>query len=453
MINVRRTVLAAACLAALGTAAIAAGNYLTYPIVGQSSFCASTVTGTTPGGSTGQGQGTTGSICAQTIPAGPPTLTGSELIPADTSAAGPTQTVTIPAALLANMSGTPRNYLDNGSINVQQRGTGIVTCGTTSVPSTAYGPDRWGCYANVTSGAGRQQVATTAALLPAGFGNVNKVYRNSGALTQPVCSIQEIPTVESTALAGKQVTFSFYATALAGLSADNSNVITASIFTGTGSDEGLGTMTASPAITPAWTGIAAAVNQTAITITTTPTRYSVTGSIPSTATEVAVALCFTPTATGAGTTDGFAFTGTQLEVAPSPSAYEFHFYSFDLARAQRYFYRITESASAVTFRGVCAMSTTSIANCSIPFPQVMRSVPTMTYTAGFTASASTASTSATVCTNVTTSATLSGSAASTTGVLINCASSAGFGAAGTAGFLWDLGTGSSTGVLTASADF
>ena len=34
--------------------------------------------------------------------------------------------------LLANFSGLPRNYLDNGSLNVQQRGTGIVTCGTTT---------------------------------------------------------------------------------------------------------------------------------------------------------------------------------------------------------------------------------------------------------------------------------------------------------------------------------
>lgn len=439
----RTLVASLAAIAVASTAVWAAGNWSTLPTVGEGSFCASFVTGSA------------GQICAQTIPAGPPLLTGNELVPADTGLAGgaPPQTVTIPSALLANLSGFPKNSLDNGSLNVQQRGTGIITCGTTTIPSTAYGPDRFGCNANVTSGAGRMQLVTTAALLPTGLANTNNVYRTSGALTQPVCMMQELSTYESQALAGKTVTLSFYATALAGLNADTGNVITASIFTGTGAEQGFGTFTASPAITPAWTGLATPVNQTPITITTTPTRYWVTGVIPATATEVAAAICFTPTATGAGVTDGFSATGIQLEVAPSPTAYEFHVYSYDLARAQRYFYRITESATVLNIRAPCTMSTSSIANCLIAFPQVMRAIPTMTYTAGFEASATTASTSATVCTALTTSPTLTGNSASTTAVLVDCASSAGFGAAGTGGWLWDIGTGSATGVISASADF
>lgn len=360
-----------------GSLAWAAGNWSTLPVVGSAAFCGSTVTGATSfGGATGQGQGTGGSLCAQTIPAGPPVLTGSELVPADTGSQIPA-TVTIPVALLANMSGTPRNYLDNGSFNVQQRGTGTVTCGTTSgVPSTAYGPDRWGCDANVTSGAGRTAIVTTAALLPAGFAQVNTVFRTSGALTQPICAMQEIPTAESTALAGKTVTLSFYAAALAGLAADNSNVITASIFTGTGSDQGLGTMTASPAITPAWTGLASPVSQSPITITTTPTRYSVTGAIPATATEVGVAVCFTPTATGAGATDGFAFVGAQLEVAPSPSAYEFHTVQADLAKAQRYFTILTEPAASVNVPVFGTSASATSCTASYAFPVTMRAAPT-----------------------------------------------------------------------------
>jgi hypothetical protein len=63
----------------------AAGLWSTLPIVGGASFCASTVTGAGGlGGITGQGQASTGSICAQTVPAGPATLTGAELFPADT---------------------------------------------------------------------------------------------------------------------------------------------------------------------------------------------------------------------------------------------------------------------------------------------------------------------------------------------------------------------------------
>src|SRR6266567_7975291 len=109
--------------------ALAAGLYSTLPIVGSASFCGSTVSGTgNLGGLTGQGQGTLGSLCGQTIPAGPPFLTGAEIVPADTELAGGAspQTVAVPISLLSNFSGTPRNYLDNGSLNIQQRGTGAI---------------------------------------------------------------------------------------------------------------------------------------------------------------------------------------------------------------------------------------------------------------------------------------------------------------------------------------
>jgi hypothetical protein len=68
MLNVRRTALAAAILAAFAIpAAYAAGLFPNLPIVG--------------GGSYNAGSGVT-------VPAGPSTLTGNELIPADTEAAG-----------------------------------------------------------------------------------------------------------------------------------------------------------------------------------------------------------------------------------------------------------------------------------------------------------------------------------------------------------------------------
>jgi len=278
--------------------------------------------------------------------------------------------------LLANFSGLPRNYLDNGSLNIQQRATGIITCGTTT--TAVYGADRWACQTNVTSGAGRSSLVTTAALLPVGFATVNELYRTSGALTQPICTIQEIPTKESTALAGKTVTFSVYETALAGLAADTGNVTTLSIIYGTGSDEGIQTPSTSPAITPAWAGVGFVVNQQAITISTTPTRYSVTGTIPLTATEVGVEICFTPTATGAGTTDGFAWTGAQLEVAPSPTAYEFHAVAFDLQKAQRYYVQWADGPAATFYLpGTCfENSSGASALCNLMLPVTMRATPT-----------------------------------------------------------------------------
>jgi len=238
----------------------------------------------------------------------------------------------------------PSNFLDNGAMAVDIRGTGIITCGTTTAPETAYSADRWTCNANVTSGAGRMQVTTTTPAPPLGFQNSERLYRTSGALTQPVCSWQEIPSGRSTQLAGQVAIFSTYAQALAGLAADNGNVINLVVVTGTGTDEGLQSFTASPAITPAFTGVATSLNQ-AFTITTAWQRYSTTVQIPIGTTEIAVAECFTPTATGAGTTDGFAFTGVQLEAAigiqTQPSAFKFQPFHVELAAANRYFYRLT----------------------------------------------------------------------------------------------------------------
>jgi hypothetical protein len=108
MIGYRKVVIAGAALTVSGAIAFAAGNWSTLPQVGESSFCASTVTGIvlpTPQGPfgvvPGSTQGTGSSICGQTVPAGPAALTGTEIIPADTQLSGsaPPQTVTIPIVL------------------------------------------------------------------------------------------------------------------------------------------------------------------------------------------------------------------------------------------------------------------------------------------------------------------------------------------------------------------
>lgn len=278
---------------------------------------------------------------------------------------------------------TPRNYLDNGAMNVVQRrlGTASTACGTTT-GSTAltYAADRWACIANVGSQQGKIQVVTTSPTPPTGFTNVLNVWRNSAALTQPICAMQEVPTLDSTSLQGQTATFSFYAEALAGLSADNGNAINAYIMTGTGSDQGLGTLTATPAITPAWTGIASSTTAGFTISASAWNRYSVTGVIPAAATEIAVAVCFTPTASGAGATDGFGFTGAQLEAASAPSAFEFRQAALDLAKAQTTYYEILDPAATAPVSGsscfVTAANTT--VKCQVPLPVPMRAVPATT---------------------------------------------------------------------------
>lgn len=351
-------------------------------------------------------------------------------------------------ASLATFS-TPRNLLDNGQMQVQQRGTGTQTCGTTTIPSSAYAADRWGCNVNVTSGAGTLQVITSAASLPASpiFNAGHVFYRTSGALAQPQCVMQEIATNNITPLQGTSVTLSVYMQGLAAMLVE-STTVNVYLFTGTGSDQGLQSFTASPAITPAFTGIAS-TQTAAFTITSSWARYSTTFSVGSTVTEAAVALCWTPTVGGtAGTTDGFRFTGVQLEQGTTASAFEYRTFGDELRTAQRFYYQITESATAATTRGSCTNLTSSVANCVVPFPATMRAVPIMTYATGFGIAVA-AQTSYTACTANATSTTAT-SVAGTLAVLMSCATSAAGGALGTSTTWGDSG---GSGIIRASADF
>jgi hypothetical protein len=281
--------------------------------------------------------------------------------------------------------GAVRNLLDNGQMQVQQRGTGTRTCGTTTIPSSAYSADRWGCNVNVTSGAGTLQVITSNLPAQPVFNAGMVFYRTSGSLAQPQCVMQEIQTLRVTPLQGQGLVLSFYAQGLANMLAETTT-LNAYVFYGTGSDEGLQSFTASPAITPAFTGINSSLTK-AFTITSSWARYSYSFVMPAAATEAAVALCWTPTTGGtAGTTDGFRFTGVQLEVnnaTQSPSAFEFLSYQYELNVAQQYYWQFTEAVSGyATVPGTCSAQSSTVAVCNIPLKNTMRKAPTVTCTFG-----------------------------------------------------------------------
>lgn len=272
-----------------------------------------------------------------------------------------------------------RNVLDNGAMAVVQRSL-ATTAATGAINGAAclavdYFADRWCIDTNVASGAGFGQVVTATPSPLTGFSKSLKLYRNSGALTQPVCAVQEVSTANSILLQGQQAVLSYYAQALAGLSADNGNVINAYVVTGTGSDEGLGTWTASPAITPAWTGIAS-TGGTATTITTSWARYSQVVTIPTGAKEIAVEICFTPTATGAGATDGFALVGVQLERGTAATLFAYLPYDQELLTAQRYYVEYADAATTVSFPATCTETTSgTVAACTWILPTTMRTAP------------------------------------------------------------------------------
>jgi hypothetical protein len=359
----------------------------------------------------------------------------------------PTSAQTEVGAAELNGFNNPRNVLDNGGMQIQQRGTGTVTCAQNAgITSAAYGADRWACQANVASGAGQSAASVTTP--PAGYSGTHKLWRNSGALTQQVCIMQAVPTTRSSALAGQPVTLSFTAKALAGLAADNGNVITANIFTGTGSDQGAQTApTASPAITPAWTGIAT-VQAQAVTLTTSFVRYTMpTITLASTVTEIEVALCFTPTASGAGATDGFEFTGVQLEKGSIPTPFEFRPFAQEQAEAYRYFYKLTETA-AIFPVATCAAVDVTHTNCLVPFLTQMRAAPAATFANGFASPTTTSQATLGACTTLSAATTVASTVGSITGFLVNCAATT-IPAAGVASFLYSNG---GTGTMSFSAD-
>jgi hypothetical protein len=308
-------------------------------------------------------------------------LTGNETIPADTnlpSGLNPASEAITTGQLAAFSSpqATPRNYLLNGDMQVAQQGTTAIVGGTTTITALQFSADRWFVDTNVGSGAGKSQVITATPSPPAGFTKSISVYRNSGALTQPVCMIQEIETQRATQLAGKSVVLSAYLQALAGMTATANNV-TMGVITGTGTDQGIATLTASPAITPAWTGIATA-GSTTVSTSTSWVRYNTTViAIPTTATEVGVEVCFTPVGSASGTTDGFAMTGVQLEAVTGtgpagPSPFEFIPFQNELRDAQRFFFQLNEPASGAA-TGITGIATTTSAQVlNLTLPVVMR---------------------------------------------------------------------------------
>lgn len=324
-----RTLAAAGvAVAVASTLAIAAGNWSTLPIVGSASFCGSTVTGTgSLGGITGQGQGSTGSICGQTIPAGPPAITGNELVPADTNLTGgaPPQTVTIPTSLLfAHGQGAMRNALIGGDFatNLWQRGTTPISA-TTAATATMTA-DRWFAISSGNTLTISKQTGATDIITSAGLLASMRVNRPSGTDVTPICVGQYLDKQAAARFVGNNAVFSVYGLNGSTMSAANGAVtmtiayVTAADSATPGTNTGtfaLGTTTGyTAAVTATSQGTTGTVASGVATVpfSTTWTRYGVAAAIPSTATGIGVKVCYTPVGTGAST-DWFEIAGAQLE--------------------------------------------------------------------------------------------------------------------------------------------
>ncbi len=505
-LSLRAAALAGACLIAAPLVAWAAGNWSTLPVVGDTSFCASTVSGVVlpsgqgpygvvPGSTQGTGQG----ICGQTVPAGPPALTGTELIPADTGLANGAspQTVVIPSGMLGNA----QNRLIGGDMttNLAQRSKttkGVTALATLSPTAAVITADRWWVIAPAAGVTATIDSTASTAVIP-GLNNTKalRIARTTSGAAGIVCVGQTLNQGAAAPLIGNNAIFSFYEENGSTQSATNAN-ITVNIDYATAADTAatqatlgfaggngslfalgdVGLASAGPTnftraiagVSPGTTGTVAAGVAT-IPASATWTRYAVYAPIPVNApgtttpvTDISVSICWTPIATTAVTTDYIEINGMQLEAKPStvtnalpagiisPGNFERRPGAYEAVLEYSYWnFNYEQQGLGLTLNGSCENTATSAANCNVIFPVPMRIVPAVSFTNGFQVFAQVGETSLNACTGLALSTTLA-SFASTDGFLMNCTATVG--AAGTANQWMSLGTSSATGIISASAE-
>jgi hypothetical protein len=266
-------------------------------------------------------------------------------------------------------SATPNasNPVLNSAFQVWQRGTSVAI-----TSANTYTADRFIASAN-TSGAGTvsQQVTGDTTNLPSIQYCARFQRTAANTATGIHYFVQPIETINSIPFVGKTVTLSFYARKGANYSA-TSNALSANLISGTGTDQ---------SYLVAWTG-GATVATTSATLTSTWQRFTVSGTVATSATQLAVSFQFTPTGT-AGAADYYEVTGVQIDVGSV--ALPFRTYAAtiqgELAACQRYYYRINSSTGFASIGLGQAYSTTA-ASVSVPFPVQMRVVPTVLDTTG-----------------------------------------------------------------------
>jgi hypothetical protein len=259
------------------------------------------------------------------------------------------------------------NPVINSAMQVWQRGTSIA--GVNGV--NTYTADRWALYQ---AGASTQitvsrQLTNDTTNLP----NIQycaRVQRNSGSTyTSAKYLFQSFETINSIPFAGKTVTLSYYARKGADFT-DGSPAFNVTIATGTGTDQNWLT---------GYTGNATPVTSTP-TLTTTWQRFTATGTIAATATELAVYVDNRGTGT-AGANDWYEITGVQIDVGSV--ALPFRTYAAtiqgELAACQRYYYL---HASGVVPMGTGAYISSTRVDGAISFPVTMRTAPTLVQTSG-----------------------------------------------------------------------
>jgi len=285
--------------------------------------------------------------------------TNGQVLTADSTAATGLAWAT-PSGGSTNVAG--KNAVLNSAMNVWQRGTSFA------ITTPVYTADRWqaGRAGNATGSTVTRQVTNDTTNLP----NIQyalRFQRDSGNTgTGALYLAQSFESVNSIPFAGKTVTVSYYARAGANYS-PTSSILNVQLQSGTGTDQNI--------LTAGYTG-GVTVFTNLSTLTTTWQRFTATGTIGATATEIGLFIASTPTGT-AGANDWFEITGVQVEIAGSASAYSPNTstQALELAACQRYYYRMT-APQVYSLFGTAYITSASAATGSIALPVTMRTFPT-----------------------------------------------------------------------------
>lgn len=251
-----------------------------------------------------------------------------------------------------------RNKIYNAAMAVWQRGTSIpIVAG-----QYTYSADRMCCYRAASAVGVTLSQQSTGGLSRLAY--ALRIQRNSGdTSTAGLFFSQSLETVDSLPLAGKTVTFSFWARVGANFSASGSQIGVV-VATGTGTDQNcIGT----------YTGEATPISTTQA-LTTSWTRYQYTATLSASATEVGFRLTWTPSGT-AGANDYVEFTGIQLEEGYRVSDFYSRPYGDELRLCQRYYYRSQPGSGGKQYGSAWGNTTTAGVGL-VNFPVNMRIAPT-----------------------------------------------------------------------------
>lgn len=353
--NTKRSILAGLAASLLGgSAAIAAGFYPNVPLVGGPSYCYESVNG----------------VCQATVPAGAPTLTGSETTVVDTGLPNGQfpQSELVPTASLGLPFGVNRLVGGDFNTNLEQRlatTKGIASLASITPTAAVMSADGWWVY----SAAGTVTVTIgngTTEVLPAlGTTKALRLARTTSTTGAAEYVGQTLDQNQAAPLIGANAVLSFWELNGAGQSATggnftvqvsySSNAVAAGTQATLGyagsvgskyaigtnaSTYGTGGPTNQTFAAPVVQGIASQGVALPTTVlgggsvgangfvtfagSTTWTRYVVPVYVPATipgtstaVTDVSVQIGFTPTGTGASTTDWIELQGLQLEAKPA----------------------------------------------------------------------------------------------------------------------------------------